>query len=232
MNESCSRSMYGAMATMLTIGTTVAFADLPFTDGANSLVAGHSFFAPVADAFDSIATNNGYSSHHMEVIFRSGPLGSPASLWSDNATRNQMIDALSGGDIDLFGLTSFVGIGSSFEDYQLWFDTALRYNPNTTFFVGNPWMPGGARTETQAYNQAIEQSDLNTFAIVEDLREAYPDNEVIYIAYGKTASVMKTRYEAGELPDIQALLPDPANGVSLEDALFEDNLGHGGADDA
>lgn len=213
---------------MLTVGTTAAHADAPFPDGANALFAGHSFFAPVADAFDRIATDNGYSSHQMEVIFRSGPLGSPAALWSDEATRNQMIDTLSTGDVDLFGLTSFVGIGSSFEDYQLWFDTALSYNPDTTFFIGNPWLPGGSRAETQAYDQAIEQSALNTFAVVEDLREAYPDSDIFYIDYGKTASVMKARYDAGELPDIEALLPDPGNGISLDDALFEDNLGHGG----
>jgi len=224
-----SRCVLAVAGFVLAADAPRAQADLQFPDGANSLFAGHSFFAPVANAFDTIANDNGYNSHSMEIVFRSGPLGSPGSLWNDEPTRTEMTNNLSTGDVELFGLTAFGSTGSGFEDYQLWFDTALSYNPDTTFFIGNPWVPGGSRIETETFDQGIEQSGEDTFATVELLREAYPDNDIIYINYGKTASIMKAMFEARQLPDIDALAPDIPSGVQPEDALFADDLlGHGG----
>ena len=200
-----------------------------FPDGANALFAGHSFFIPVAASFNVLATGNGYPSHQMDSVFSSGASGSPRQLWENEDKRQLITDKLSSGQVELFGLTSFGEVASTFEDYQRWFDLALTYNPDTTFYIGTPWLFGGPTMETATFDQNIEDVGEIIFDVVVELREAYPDNTIVYLNYGKVASIMKYAYEAGNLPDIKGLVPDPQNGVSPEEALFADSLmGHAG----
>lgn len=203
--------------------------DGPFELGARCLFIGHSFFVPVANAFDAVAGQNDFPLHRMDTVFRGGPAGSPEALWDNAATRVEIETVLATGEVDLFGLTSFSPENSDFDDYARWIDLALRYNPETRFFVGIPWAPGGPSLETEAFDAACEQIALDGFEVVDQLRTAYPGEQIEFVAYGKTASVLKAMFEAGELPDIAGLTPDPANGVAASDALFADPLlGHGG----
>jgi hypothetical protein len=186
-----------------------------FTEGATSLFAGHSFFIPVAGSFDELAQQNGFSSHQMDFVFAGGAAGSPRSLW-ENADKKDAITAkLSTGQIELFGLTSFPEALSTFEDYERWFDLALTYNPDTEFFIGQPWLPGGPSADAATFDQNIDDSGQQMFEVVTDLRQAYPNKHIFYGNYGKTASEMKFLFEAGDLPDIEGVEPDPQNGVSL-----------------
>ena len=194
----------------------------PFDQGARCLFAGHSFFVPVAEAFDDVAAQNVFPQHQIDTVFRGGPAGAPGAMWSDPATRAE-IEAILAGGVDLFGLTTFGGLGSAVEDYALWFDLALVHNPETTFFIGVPWVFGGPSLATEVFDASIEQAAETAFQIVEQLREAYPDHTIHAIAYGKTASVMKGMFEAGTLPDIDQLV-----GLGPK-ALFADGLmGHAG----
>ncbi len=220
-------------APLLAVTATSAIASgdsgAPFRDGARCLFIGHSFFVPVADAFGAVASQNDFPSHDMETVFRGGSFGSPGALWDDAATRAEVEATLATGEIELFGLTYFTPNNSGFDQYAQWIDLALQYNPDTRFFVGVPWAPGGHSMDTAMFDGACEQFALAGFAVVDQLRAAYPGSRIEFIGYGKTASVMKRMFDSGDLPDITGLVPDPANGVPDDEALFADPfIGHGG----
>jgi hypothetical protein len=200
-----------------------------FPDGANALFAGHSFFVPVAGSFNKLAVQNGFSSHQMDFVFAGGPAGSPRMLWENPVKKDAIIAKLSTGRIELFGLTCYPGMLSSFEDFERWFDLALSFNQDTTFYIGQPWLGRGPNTKTAIFDQKIEQTGEKMFEVVTDLRKAYPNNNIIYFNYGKVASVMMSWFDAGDLPDIKGLIPDPQNGIRLKQALFADGfIGHAG----
>ncbi len=218
--------LFGVTATS---AVAECYTEQPFVDGARSLFIGHSFFVPVATAFDAIAEQNNFPLHQMDTVFRPGAGGSPGSLW-DNAKARAAVEAvLATGEVEQFGLTYFSPKNSGLNDYAQWIDLALQYNPETRFFVGAPYAPAGPRLDTEAYRSATEEFTLTTFVIVDQLRAAYPDKRIEFIAYGMTAPIMKGMYDAGELPDILGLTPDPGNGVPASAALFADPLlGHAG----
>jgi hypothetical protein len=176
-----------------------------FRNGAKSLFIGHSFFIPEANSFDRIAKQSGFSSHQVDVVFASGPKGAPGALWNSSRHKEKVESKLSSGEIELFGLTAFGPMKSSLEDYRRWFDLALQYNPRTRFFIGNPFPPLGPRMDTSKYDEKAESSGDVLYATVSELRALYPDNDIYFINYGKTASVMKREFEAGALEDITKL---------------------------
>jgi hypothetical protein len=194
-----------------------------FADGANCLFIGHSFFIPVAKSFNEIAGQNGFLKHQMDVVFAGGHAGSPGKLWDRRRKKKKIEEKLSRGKIDLLGMTAFSERNSSFEDYQNWIDLALQYNPNTSFFIGQPWTFGGPSKDHQKYDQSIESHGDRLFSVVTELRKSYPNTHIYFINYGKTASIMKSMYEEGELQDIEKI-----SGRG-EKALFRDRfMGHGG----
>jgi hypothetical protein len=194
-----------------------------FKDGANCLFIGHSFFIPVAKAFDKVAGQNGFTAHKAKFVFAGGPKGAPAALWNSPTHKKQIEDALATGKIDLLGMTAFAELGSSLDDYKRWIDLALKHNPNTRFFIGIPWVPGGTKLETDLYNKAIEGVGDTLFKTATELRKAYPKNHIFFINYGKVVSDLKGRYDADKLPDVTKLFGKG------EAALFsDDTLGHGG----
>lgn len=207
-----------------------AMAQAPFSEGAKCLFAGHSFFVPTANQFNALATANGFSAHEAEYVFASGASGSPKRLWDDEEKKAAIVDKLGDGDVELFGLTTAFAVGSDFEDYVRWIDLALSYNPDTVFYVGTPWVIAGPSFPNAAeFAAANASAGQRVFETVELLREAYPSETIIYIDYGRTASIMYELFEKGELPDIKALVPDPGGGVSPSEALFADPyMGHGG----
>jgi hypothetical protein len=193
-----------------------------FKDGANCLFIGHSFFVPVARSFDAIATKSGFSSHQVDVVFSPGPSGTAGAIWNNLGQRKQIEDKLATGKIELLAMT--VGNAkNALEDYQRWIDLALKYNPKTRFFIGHCWTPGGPRMDTSAYDNLIEESGTRQFDAVAQLRKAYPDNHIYFINYGKTASIMKAMFEAGELHDIEELV-----GRNRRSLFLDGLMGHGG----
>ena len=195
-----------------------------FTDGTDVLFAGHSFFIPIANEFNTMAIENGFSQHNMETHFHGGQNGSPGFLWDDaDGSRTAIQNILATGNVKLFGLTAYSDEDSAYEDYVLWFDLALSYNPDTAVFIGMPWVPGGTEMETAVFDQMIEERGESLFQIVTALRQTYPNNPIHFINYGKTASAMKHLFETDRLPDIDDLVGQHAR------ALFTDNnLGHAG----
>jgi hypothetical protein len=212
---------------MILFAASSAFAQEPcppvYEDGARCLFAGHSFFVPVALAFDDLAIDNEFSMHEMDSYFRGGAAGSPRALWEDPSSYEAIDAMLATGQVELFGLTSFAAENSRVEDYARWITLALTYNPDTRFFIGTPWVFGGPSLPTEDFEAANDAIGETMFQVVAQLRSDFPDQQIYYLTYGKTASVMKRMFDAGELPDITQLTgPSP-------DALFVDAVtGHGG----
>ncbi len=193
-----------------------------FKDGGNCLFIGHSFFIPVARYFDKIASRSGFSRHQAQLVFAPGKRGSPGDLWRNSSRRKQIEDKLASGKIDLLGMTTFSS-KTAFKDYQRWIDLALKYNPNTQFFIGQCWTFGGPKRETKQYDQAIEANGDHQFKIVRELRKSYPNNLIYFINYGKIASEMKRRFSVDQLPDITKMVGRDKG------ALFRDGfMGHAG----
>lgn len=213
---------------LLAFGSAVA-AEAPakeapvFKDGANCLFIGHSFFIPVARLFDIVAGKSGFHSHQVKLVFAPGKGGSPADLWNNPRHKKQIEEALKTGKVELLGMTAFGGLGSSFEDYQQWIDLALKHNPETRFFIGVGWTPGGPRLENDKFDKSTEAIGERMFKTITELRKAYPKNHIYFLNYGKVASELKRRYDAGKRPDVTKL-----SGLG-DDVLFRDGLiGHGG----
>ena len=191
-------------------------------EGARSLFIGHSFFAPVARAFGKLGTENEFSSHRVDIVFSPGASGTPGALWKNQRQKKKIEDKLATGKIDLLGMT--VGNPKNgYQDYQRWIDLALKYNPETKFFIGLCWPPGGPKLETKNFDKLIEASSARQFALVKKLRKAYPNNRIYFINYGKTASLMKEMYEADKLRDIKQLV-----GRSKQSLFLDGFMGHGG----
>ncbi|MEO0661261.1 MAG: hypothetical protein AAFZ87_06970 [Planctomycetota bacterium] len=208
---------------MLAAPCLAAPAPVDFEKGARCLFIGHSFFIPVAANFNAIATTNGFTEHEMSAVFRGSVAGAPGAMWDDPATRAEVEAQLATGQIELFGLTSFGALSSSFDDYARWFDLALQYNPDTRFFIGIPWKSNGPSSSADAFEDAIETTAYDQFVVTAQLRSAYPQSTVEYLAYGKTSAVMRNMFDAGTLPDITELV-----GQGPE-ALFADGFtGHAG----
>ncbi len=195
----------------------------PFKQGAHCLFIGHSFFVPVARSFASIAAEHPFPNHQVEAVFVGGTNGTPGALWSNPRRRQQIVDKLESGEVELLGMPVISPRDGTLEDYKNWIETALRYNPDTQFLIGNHWLPGGPRTDALRYAKSIDLSANKQYKIVTELRELYPQNPIFYIDYGKSAALMKSRFEAGDLIGIEEMVGRGSN------ALFRDRfMGHAG----
>ncbi|MEM7453063.1 MAG: hypothetical protein AAF456_01795 [Planctomycetota bacterium] len=199
------------------------FGQPAFTEGANVLFAGHSFFGPVSRNFDYVAAQNNFPDHVFNSVQRGGANGSPASLWDDtDGSRTDIEAVLATGQVELFGLTAYSENDSTVQDYVRWFNLAKSYNPETSFFIGIPWVTHGPGTDSMIFEDLIVQTGEKMFETISILRNIYPDTPIYFLNYGRTSSIMKYQFEAGQLPDIDDLVG------SDERALFTDNFGHAG----
>jgi hypothetical protein len=205
--------------------TSEDFIEPSFANGVNSLFIGHSFFIPVAKAFDQIVSGSDFPAHQAELIFAPGQAGAPGPMWENEENRQQIKAILASGDVDLLGMpvATTPDKDKARIAYQQWIDLALTYNPDTSFFIGMVWMARGATMEDQKYADLNEQGAQQNFEIVEELRAIYPNNQIYFINYGKIASEMKFAFSAGELPDIEQLV-----GKDETSLFVDDKIGHGG----
>lgn len=194
-------------------------------NGAATLFIGNSFFIPIARKFDELAVGNGFSSHTFERFFRGGLKGTPASLYNNEENRLEITTMLAAGNIDIFGMT--VGPAqqdnaTAIEDYVNWFDLALGYNPDTTFFIGVPWPPGSPSLGSAGIEEFSQAVKPKVNQILSELRPLYPNNQIFLIMYDKAASWMRAQFDNGSLPGINAVIGD------RETSIHRDELGHAG----
>lgn len=191
-------------------------------EGYKTVMAGHSFFEPVATKLKGQAFRAGYLGHEQEYVFGGGSDGSPEGLWRIDDTREQIQELLSQGDVDLLGLTYHYA-DPDLDGYRLWIDEALRHNPQTAFFIGMPWLPEPQTMNAGVYaNEWQRLYDTAITPMIADLRSEYPFTVIFGIPYGKASVKLYELYELGLLPGVQNFVG------GLGTSLFTDNFGHGG----
>ena len=194
------------------------------------LFIGHSFFKPFAENMGPLNMQAGRDDIDAEVVFSGGASGSPQALWEDRKQRREIQGYLDGGNVDLFVMTYEPQYPSD-EGYIKWFDHALENNPDTTFVLALPWLDF---PESQDYPTASVYADTwhqahdnEWLDLVNSLREAYPDNDVVSLPYGQSALELRSLFEADALPDVDALTRNLDNGSTADDAgIFVDEKGH------
>lgn len=191
--------------------------------GFDSLLIGHSFFWPFANAMPFHASNAGFPDHTQSVVTAGGSSGAPEALWNSPTKRAQIQAVLDTGDVELFGMTYHPDF-PSLDGYRDWFDYALANNPDTRFFIAMPWVPTPASFDSATYSAIWQVAhDGIAHGHIDTLRAEYPGVDIYGIPYGQAAAELYELYAAGLLPDVDALVSGTG------DAIFRDNLGH--ADD-
>ena len=165
-----------------------------------------------------------------EVVFSGGASGAPQALWEDRSQRKQIQGYLDGGNVNLFVMTYEPEYPSN-EGYINWIEYALQNNPDTRFVLALPWLDF---PESDDYPSAAVYAekwhsahDNDWLLLVNSLRDAYPDNEIISLPYGQSALELRTLFEAGSLPDVSALTSDLTDSSTENDiGIFVDEKGH------
>lgn len=195
-----------------------------FPKGAKCVFMGHSFFHPIADMFDHLATKSGkYPKHSMQLVKSPGDSGLPDALWENK--KREVESMLSSKDVDLFGMT--VGPakdGKSINVYKRWIDLALSYNPKTSIFIGHPWAKKPASTDLKIYMNNMRKNGDETFnSLINTLRRSYPDTNIFFLNYGICVGEIKALFEEGKLDKISKM-----TGSDLDNCIFRDTVGHSG----
>jgi len=190
--------------------------------GFTSLFIGHSFFQPPALRLRTHALQAGFTDHVQTSVTGGGASGAPEALWNDPTKRDPAVAVLANDDVGLFGMTYHPDY-PTLAGYRLWIDEALSHNPNTAFFVGMPWLLDPASMTAAQYAPAWQQGYANTVvAIVRELKTEYPNTTIFAIPYGRSAAELYTMFDAGQLPEITALIGDSRTSLS------RDEMGHAG----
>ena len=188
--------------------------------GLNVLFMGDSFFAPAAEEVDDFALAAGLAAHQQLVVFSGGGSGAPQGLWEQPALRAEIQSVLDTGMIDVLGMI-YHRDHQSLEGYRNWIGHALEANPETAFFVALSWLGEPESYSATDYGFATWLSyNLVLVPLIDDLRDEFPEATIFGIPYGLAAVELRTRFEAGELTDVSAVVGGGG------DAIFYDTRGH------
>ena len=213
----------------------------------NCVFMGHSHFIPyVNDDHGSSAPDQKAMVYHtgalniphsQVTVFSSGAGGNPENLWAAKEDPNDPkhntvmtgVNAIETGSVDVLGLTG--GSISTNEDFQLWFDFALSYNPDTKIFIQAPHLRRGALSVVEYRNQ-VNQYNVQWAGRINALRSNNPGVEIHLVNMMEWVAQMYEAYEAGSLKDgsgNDAVLGlNPPNGEDSSDYFFQDDVSHAG----
>ena len=214
----------------LTVGAAAPAGGAQNTDGANGLFIGNSFFVPVAGSFNANVGRGEFPDHRFDSVFSGGATGMPAALWQSAVDREDIEQKLAVGDIDVFGMTiGPIDSNNPTEAYERWIDLALSYNPDTSFFIGFPYLRNGPDKAAEIFESEITEGGDTFYPIVQTLRESYPDTDITFVNYGLVLSHMMSDFEAGSLEGLIGLVDDNGASVRGQGYVFEDrDPGHAG----
>ncbi|MEM8705168.1 MAG: S-layer homology domain-containing protein [Actinomycetota bacterium] len=190
-------------------------------DGFDSLFIGHSFFRPMAEQMAVLAPMAGFDEHTQTVVFSGGATGAPQGLWIQDGKREQILDVLDTGEVELFGMT-YHPTHPTLEGYQNFIDHAVAANPDTIVFIAIPWLtdPVTYTAATYAASIPIAYAAIGP-PLVDELRARYPNTEIFAIPYGLASGELYSLYDAGELDaDLSELVG--SNGS----VVYRDDFGH------
>ena len=192
------------------------------------LFIGHRFFKPFANNMAPLKAAAGQPSSTAQVVFSGGASGSPQALWEDKKERNQIQGYLDGGNVELFAMTYEPQYPTT-EGYINWIDYALSHNTDTAFVLALPWpdYPEDYATSAEyaeVWYTGVEGEWSNLLA---SLQELYPENQFINVPYGQSAVQLREMFEAGLVPDVDALIGNQQDASSQNDTgIFVDAKGH------
>ena len=200
--------------------------------GLNGLYMGHSFFNPVAQELVNRIPDSTIVDHRAYIVAAGGIHGSPKYLWDAAAKREQGLQHLQAGGVDVLALTYYSPETSSLQDYKRWMDVAMRQNPDICLVLGLPW---GSYIHNAAMDDLAEMDakmDLFFEEVIEPLRAAYPNNMVVFCPYGLGVNELVRRLLQEDLPGVKYVMhPDPAARAASKrsgEQLVNDQIGHGG----
>lgn len=130
------------------------------------------------------------------------------TLDPDDEKRAAEIEAaLSGDRVDLLGLPVSLSILGQAEQFIPIMDQAVAVNPRMQFMILIPGPMNIPVRDVKRVRWVGDGFHERVFeAIVRKLRTRYPSNRIICAYYGRTGMELKTRFEAGELPGVSALV--------------------------
>ena len=187
--------------------------------GQNLLAIGHSFFVPIARELPAHAARAGVVGHTQSEVFSGGQSGTPSSLWENPTKSAEIKSILDTGTVDIFAMT----YDPDSEGYEEWMDYALAANPNTTIYIGLPWLDFPSDWTTEDYASFWLTAHRTAWPnFLATLRSLYPGVEILNLPYGQSAIELRLLFESGDLPDVSNM-----TGAS-NDAIFTDYKGHAG----
>jgi putative cell wall-binding protein len=190
--------------------------------GLTAVFMGHSFFQPPASRLEGLASTAQLIDHTQTIVFAGGSNGSPQGLWNSESERAQIQTLLSTGLVELLGMTYHPEY-PTLDGYRLWFNEALKYNPQTAFFIGMPWLLEPESMTSDQYALTWQQSyDRIITELVDGLRLEYPTTTIFAIPYGQAAAVLYQLFDRGQLAGVSNLVGD------TQVSLFGDSMGHAG----
>jgi len=179
-------------------------------NGADALFIGHSFFIPVARDFDETARAHGFTDHSMSIVRRGGAGGSAQAMWENHQVRQEVLDILNLGETELFGMTMHSDADVSKEFFALWIQAALEANPDTTFFIGQPWVTDAGGLPADELEAEIQLKERQFYPIIKQLRAEFPQTDIYFISYGSVMSRLREEFDAGRLDDLEYLIAEEA----------------------
>ena len=187
--------------------------------GQNLLAIGHSFFVPIARELPAHATRAGVVGHTQSEVFSGGQSGTPSSLWNNPAKSAEIKAILDTGTVDLFAMT----YDPESEGYEEWIDYALAANPDTTIYLGLPWIDYPSEWTTEEYASTWLTGHRTAWpALLDSLRAIYPGVPILNLPYGQSAIELRLLFEDGNLPDVSSMTG------AANDAIYTDYKGHAG----
>lgn len=220
-----SGSMWTRCSVVLLCATACGPSSAP-----EELFIGHSFFKPFAENMAPLNSAAGLGDIDAEIVFSGGASGAPQALWEDRSQRDEIQGYLDGGNVTLFVMTYEPEYPSD-EGYINWIEYALKNNADTRFVLALPWLDF---PESEDYPSASVYAetwhsahDTEWLRLVNSLRDAYPDNEIVSLPYGQSALELRTLFEADALSDVGALTSDLTDTSTENDVgIFVDEKGH------
>lgn len=190
--------------------------------GFNSLFIGEEFLQALALGLEFHANNAGFTDHSSIIVSAAGDQGSPRALWEDPVQAAAIKSVLDTGAIELFGMT-YSPTYPTIAAYKKWVRYALAQNPDTRFFIAQPWDADPGVVSAAQYEVdygGTRQQPIQ--ALIDGLRAAFPGVDFYSVPDGASAVALYNLFDEGMLPDVTGLI-GPAS-----ESIFTDTAGSPG----
>ncbi|MFC1601024.1 hypothetical protein ACFL34_01580 [Candidatus Sumerlaeota bacterium] len=183
--------------------------------GVKAFLWGHRFFTPLVEAMEPIAEKGGITDQKITSYVQKTPFdGAPGvgalrlSIPEKGSDQGEkMRGQLDTGEFDLLGLTYYQAETGKLKHYKEWFDYALARNPKTRLLIHLPSSYDPVRRDLGVLNKTGDALRAKFHsAVVQPMRKAYPDQEIIFWYSGRVNSELRRRFEEGKLPQVKQLV--------------------------